>query len=98
MTEAKKLMSIEKIPCPFVYANGKKCTEHVARIEAYKADIMWPPNEDGTWKCSIGEPRSHYHVFCSEKNNHAGYGREDALKFYYSDLPKELQAALLSAL
>jgi len=61
---------------------------------------MWSPNEDGTWKCSIGEPRSHYHVLCSEKGNHAGYGREDSLKlkFYYSDLPEELQAALLSAL
>jgi hypothetical protein len=92
MTEAKKL--IEKIPCPF--ANGKKCTGHVDRIEAYKADIMWSPNEDGTWKAHI-EPRSHYHVFCSAKGNHAGYGREDSpkLKFYYRDLPKELQAALL---
>jgi hypothetical protein len=94
MTEAKKL--IEKIPCPFVYANGKKCTGHVDRIEAYKADIMWSPNEDGTWKAHI-EPRSHYHVFCSAKGNHAGYGCEDSpkLKFYYRDLPKELQAALL---
>ena len=92
-------MDIEKIPCPFVYANGKKCTGHVDRIEAYKADIIWSPDKDGIWGCSIGEPRSHYHVFCSEKGNHAGYGREDApkLKFYYSDLPKELKAALLSA-
>jgi hypothetical protein len=57
---------------------------------------MWSPNEDGTWKAHI-EPRSHYHVFCSAKGNHTGYGREDSpkLKFYYRDLPKELQAALL---
>jgi hypothetical protein len=47
----------------------------------------------------IGGPRSHYHVFCSEKGNHAGYGREDSskLKFYYSDLPEELQAILNSS-
>jgi hypothetical protein len=40
---------------------------------------------------SVGEPRSHYHLYCSEKGNHAGYGREDAVKRYYQDLPPTLR-------
>ena len=50
------------IPCPFVYANGKRCTGHVVRVEAYKADINWAPDKaTGEWRQSTGQPRSHYH-------------------------------------
>ncbi len=85
------------IPCPFVYANGKQCTGHVVRVEAYKADVTWEPNkETGKWEKWIGQPRSHYHLFCSEKENHAGYARPDSeqMKFYLNQLPKELLEAM----
>lgn len=75
------------IPCPFVYARGRKCTGHINKIEAYKADIAWERRDDGSWSFSF-EPRSHYHLFCSEKGNHAGYLKDDALKFYPGDLPQ----------
>jgi hypothetical protein len=82
------------IPCPFVYANGKRCTGHVVRVEAYKADISWGLNtETGEWEGPhVGQPRSHYHLFCSEKENHAGYARPDSerMKFYLNQLPEEL--------
>jgi hypothetical protein len=78
------------IPCPFVYSGGRKCRGHITHVEAYKADVSWTPDKEGKWRPSIDEPRSHYHLFCSEKGNHAGWGREDdtRLKFYRRDLPK----------
>jgi hypothetical protein len=84
------------IPCPFVYANGKVCTGHIVRVEAYKADIAWTPDTEGRWHASINQPGSHYHLFCSEKGNHAGYGRADdsRMKFYLSDLPPALRDAM----
>jgi hypothetical protein len=89
----------DKIPCPFVYANGKRCTGHVVRVEAYKADIEYAPGANDRWRVAIGEPRSHYHVFCSEKGNHAGYARSDdsRLKFYFQDLPEALRKAINEA-
>ena len=36
------------IACPFVYANGRACTGHVVRVEAYKADLTWSADADGT--------------------------------------------------
>jgi hypothetical protein len=43
-------------------------------MKAYKADLTWQPGEGGVWHFSRQPPRSHYHLFCSEKGNHAGYG------------------------
>jgi hypothetical protein len=84
----------QPVPCPYVYAKGKKCTGHIVQIEAFKADLSWDWSEDGKWSLTVGEPRSHYHLYCSEKGNHAGYGRPDALKFHYQDLPPALQKAI----
>jgi hypothetical protein len=85
-----------KIPCPFQYSSGKQCAGHVVRVEAYKADIVYALDDDGNWGVSIRPPRSHYHVFCSEKGNHAGYGQADdsRMKFYYQDLPHALKIAI----
>jgi hypothetical protein len=85
-----------KIPCPFVYSSGKgkRCQGHVVRVEAYKADLKWEFSADGVWSFAYGAPLSHYHLFCSEKNNHAGLKREDALKFRWEELPVELRARL----
>jgi len=84
-----------KIPCPFVYAKGKQCTGHIVGIEAYKADIGWTLR-DGEWKFSCGDPRSHYHLTCSLKGNHAGYKGSDSeqLKFYLQDLPEALREVI----
>ena len=83
------------IPCPFVYANGRCCTGHVVRIEAYKADIAWTVDAEGLWSFDC-RPRSHYHVFCSEKGNHAGFRRQDpaALKFWFDTLPTPIRQIL----
>lgn len=84
-----------QVPCPFIYANGKKCPGHVVRIEGYKADLEWKLKEEG-WSFGCSSPRSHYHLFCSEKDNHAGVRGSDSekMKFYYDQLPPTLQAAI----
>ena len=83
------------IPCPYVYAGGKFCKGHVVGIEAFKADISWS-FEAGHWRFRCGHPRSHYHLVCSEKGNHAGTGRPDAegMKFFSDTLPPALQSVI----
>ena len=89
-------MPNEKVPCPFVYATGKKCTGHIVKVAAFKADLEWTLKDDGTWSSYVGQPRSHYHVYCSEKGNHAGYDRPDSekLKFYLGELPDGLPSSI----
>jgi transposase len=81
-----------RIPCPFVYANGRVCSGHVVRFEAYNADLAWSTDAEGAWNFTF-RPRSHFHVFCSEKGNHAGFRRQDpnTLKFWFDTLPDEIQ-------
>ena len=83
-------------PCPFVDAKGKKCKGHIVRIEAFKADLAWHRSDEGKWTFSVGEPRTHYHLYCSEKGNHAGFNKPDSekMKFYYRDLPPTLQKVI----
>lgn len=85
----------EKIPCPFVYANGKACTGHIVKIETFKANLEWELKDDGTWGFDF-YPLTHYHVYCSEKSNHAGFSRPDSdqLKFYTEQLPDEVAAVV----
>lgn len=64
------------IPCPFIYSNGRECAGHIVRIEAHKVDIDWQATKEGGWDFAF-PPRSHYHLFCSEKGNHAGSRRGD---------------------
>ena len=84
-----------RIACPFVYANGRGCTGHVVRVEAYKADLAWSAEADGSWSFDF-RARSHFHVFCSEKGNHAGFRRQDPddLKFWFDTLPEALRRIL----
>ncbi len=83
------------LPCPFVYADGKRCPGRIVRVEAYKADLEWRELEDETWLFDW-RPRSHYHLFCSERGNHAGYKKQDddRMKFSFENLPKEVQRLL----
>ncbi|WGM40354.1 hypothetical protein [Caulobacter sp. NIBR1757] len=86
-----------RIACPFVYARGETCPGHIVRIEAYKADIAWERDGAGQWRFGFG-PRSHYHLFCSEKGNHAGFKRQDdpQMKFHWRELPDEIRKVLES--
>jgi hypothetical protein len=67
------------------------------RVEAFKADLSWELQPDGRWQFDYSQPRSHFHVFCSEKGNHAGYSKPDnyQMKFYFGDLPPGLRAKLV---
>ena len=83
------------ISCPFVYANGNECTGRIIGVEAYKADIEWRERDEGQWSFAW-QARSHYHLFCSERGNHAGYKRtdDDRMKFSESRLPDEVRALI----
>ena len=85
---------MEPIPCPFVYANGKICTGHITRFEMYHARMRWENNEDD-WVFSFQEG-THYHLYCSEKGNHAGFKKGDdyRMKFWYDQLPDEIQSLI----
>ncbi len=86
---------MKRIPCPFVYSTGKRCTGHVARIEAYKAEVVWEQPKDGRWAFFFS-PRSHFHLFCSEKSNHAGALGPDnpQMKFHWRELPEDTQTVV----
>jgi hypothetical protein len=82
--------------CPFVYASGKHCSGRVVRVEAFKADLAWTSNDSGgDWNFSWSA-RSHFHLFCSDKGNHAGTVRPDSdqMKFYWDQLPEDVQQLL----
>ena len=86
---------MDEVPCPFVYSTGRRCTGHIVRIEAYKADVTWSRRDDGAWEFSFA-PRSHYHLFCSDKGNHAGSLRRDdaQMKFHWRELPVAIQVLI----
>jgi hypothetical protein len=86
---------MEPIPCPFTYSNGKVCPGHIMRVEIYKADVIWDLKPDGRWESSY-RTRSHWHLFCSEKGNHAGFKRQydRQMRLYGDQLPEALAARL----
>jgi hypothetical protein len=67
-----------QIPCPYVYPSGERCTGYIVRIEAYQAELAWSFQTDGTRKFQAGQPRSHYHLFCSESGSHGGESGSEA--------------------
>ena len=85
------------IPCPFKYASGRACKGHIVEVRAFKADLTWNPGKDGRWRLSVGQPRSHYHLYCSEKGGHASSNHPDdsRMKFYGNELPKTLLQAII---
>ncbi len=88
---------MDQTPCTFVYSGGKRCAGHIVRVEAYKADLVWERGADGRWAFDF-RPRSHYHLFCSLKGNHAGSLRPDdaQMKFDLRWLPEELRLLIQS--
>ena len=87
-----------EVPCPFTYADGRRCTGHVRRVEVYHCKIFWEQRDDGSWLFDY-QPGTHYHLFCSEKDNHAGIrrGDDERMKFWPQHLPEEVAEAIDSA-
>jgi len=79
--------------CPFTYSNGRKCKGYVKTIKLIKVNVEIDLSEDGKI-IDISLERSDYHVhlYCSEKGNHAGYGRRDSeqMKCWWSPSLEEL--------
>jgi hypothetical protein len=72
-------------PCPYVYA----------KYEFKPLKPISHRGDDEKWSFEAGQPRSHYHLYCSEKDNHAGYAWPDAMKYYCQDLPPSLQKVIV---
>ena len=91
--------NVKTIPCPFVYVDGRECSGHIVRVEALKADLEWLYRNE-LWTFSFSAPRSRYHLFCSENGDHAEVRgeREISLKFYFQELPTDIQDAILASL
>jgi hypothetical protein len=88
-----------KVPCPFVYKSGKRCLGHIVSMAAFKADLEWVLTDDGNWRFSAF-PRTHFHLYCSEKGNHAGMRRSDneQMKLFGDKLPAELLRLIKSTI
>jgi len=70
-----------KLPCPFVYASGRKCPGHVNRVRAYG-----PIDGEGGLRVV-----KKYGLWCSEKDDHAGvvsgWVAKERMEFYPDNLP-----------
>jgi hypothetical protein len=80
------------MPCPFVYANGKKCGGYIKQVEFIKCGVVFTLNQNGDIiSVGVETPRYHVHLYCSEKEGHGGIrGHSEQMKVWYDDLPKEL--------
>ena len=83
-------------PCPYVYPKGERCPGHIVRVEAFNADLSWAVDDSGRWTFNHSQPRSHYHLFCSEKGNHAGDRHPEQMKCYLSGIPDDLLTLIAS--
>jgi len=83
----------EPLPCPFVYANGKRCKGHVRRVRAY--------GRAGRNGLIRPEKVRKYRFWCTEKDDHAGmpgggYEGKIRMEFYPDQVPTEYLDAFLS--
>lgn len=79
-------MGSDAIPCPFVYANGKRCTGFVRRARAYG-----PTRGRGYVD---REDVRKYRLWCSEKDDHAGFLPNPATKNRMEFYPDEFEAGV----
>ena len=77
----------ERIPCPFIYASGKRCTGCVSDWRLYghrKGDPLFFAKKVRLW--------------CSEKDDHAGavpsWEGKERMEFYPNRLPPDVYAAI----
>jgi hypothetical protein len=85
-------MESQKIPCPFVYANGRHCSGVV-----YKARAHGPTRADNY--VDRADLRK-YRLWCSDKDDHTGAVSDsvtkDRMEFYPNDLPTNVGDLLWS--
>ena len=79
-----------QFPCPYVSPNGDRCPGHIVKVKAFNADLRWTFDESGNWTIKHSQPRSQYHLFCSEKGNHADDSGAEQMQCYTGSLPDEL--------
>jgi hypothetical protein len=86
-------MSDALLPCPFVYADGRKCSGHVYRARAYGP-------KRGNWIVAREDVRK-YRMWCSEKDDHAGavssLATKHRMEFYPDQLPRGVEEQLWSS-
>jgi hypothetical protein len=79
------------IRCPFVYANGKRCTGHVRRAKAFG------PTRKFRGRLPRDRVRK-YRIWCTERDDHAGvvpsFEGKQRMEFYPDELPTEMLDAL----
>jgi len=85
------------LPCPYVSPKGERCPGHIVKVEAFNADLSWTFDESGNWTFHHSQPRSQYHLFCSEKGNHADDRRPEQMKCYLSSMPDDLLIVITSS-
>jgi hypothetical protein len=85
-------MDSQAIPCPFVYANGRKCCGFVRQARAYG-----PPR--GRHYVDREHVRK-YRLWCSAKDDHAGAGSsyvsKSRMEFYPDQLAPGVEDRLWS--
>ena len=79
--------------CPFVYSNEKRCSGYVSELKIIKAKVVVSLTEENKVRGLYFDTPYHVHLYCSGKENHAGYMRQDSgqMKVWYSDLPEEIR-------
>lgn len=80
----------DHVACPFVHADGRKCSGHLYRAKAYG-----PRGPDGL--VEWGHVKK-YRLWCSEEDDHAGVisdlNSKERMEFYPDTLPPGLEEAL----
>lgn len=75
----------EVLPCPFVYANGRKCGGHIVNWRLYGGASFVTTRKVRLW--------------CSEKDDHEGSvfnGSGKRMEFYPDQLPKPTRDAVFA--
>jgi hypothetical protein len=80
-----------RIPCPFVYADGRFCQGHIVRIETYKADLVWEMDETGRWRFDLRRGCVSTSSAREGQTTRASSARTDAMKDWLDRLPEAAQ-------
>jgi hypothetical protein len=84
-------------PCPYVYPSGDRYGGRIVKVEAFNTDLRWTFDESGNSIFSHSQRRSHFHLFCSEKGNHADDSHPEQMMRYTINMPDELLRVIASS-
>jgi hypothetical protein len=62
----------DPLPVPVPVSRGSTVSGSHLKSEALNADLSWVLGENGEWTFNHSQPRSQYHLYCSERSDHAG--------------------------